>query len=218
MKIHDYLKELLNIKYPLLGLVLLTGVLTPHLTSAEDDMANIGNFLIDRNEVSISKFAKFVTEDKFVTKAEREGGGLVYSSGWEQKIGWTWHTPYGRHLAQLNEPAVHITFDEAKAYCEWAKKRLPTDSEWVEAAYTEWRHSPPRPFKRGRKYFYPTGDSPLGANVWEWVDIEEDGIKGTRGGSWWYGSTQMRSDFIATKPRNMAAVYIEFRCVRDINF
>jgi formylglycine-generating enzyme required for sulfatase activity len=59
---------------------------------------------------------------------------------------------------------VHVTWDEAKAYCTWAGLRLPTDAEWVEAAYTERRAAPPAPFARGRTYPFPTGDSPDGAN------------------------------------------------------
>jgi len=54
----------------------------------------------------------------------------------------------------------------------------------------------------------------MGANVWEWVDIKDASEKGTRGGSWWYGSSQMMSDYDATKPRDMAVVYIGFRCLK----
>ena len=53
----------------------------------------------------------------------------------------------------------------------------------------------------------------MGANVWEWVDIPDKLNKGTRGGSWWYGARQMKADYNATKPRDMAVVYIGFRCV-----
>jgi len=54
----------------------------------------------------------------------------------------------------------------------------------------------------------------MGANVWEWVEIDDAETKGTRGGSWWYGARQMQADYIARKPRDMAVVYIGFRCVR----
>ena len=62
------------------------------------------------------------------------------------------------------EPAVHLTFDEAQAFCRWAGKRLPTDAEWLEAAHTERRAAPPAPFVAGRTYPYPTGETPQGAN------------------------------------------------------
>lgn len=221
------------------------------------DMQVLGDLAIDRTEVTIEQFAHFAAATGTVTKAEREGGGLVYAAGWEQKPGWTWRTPYGMPAAS-NEPAVHITFDEAQAYCRWAGKRLPREDEWILAAYTESRPTPSPPFENGRTYRFPTGDNPnganclkdcgstpaidrsdvlergrghapagasrkgvnglydMGANVWEWVDTEDRAQKGTRGGSWWYGATQMRADYDASKPRDMAVVYIGFRCVKDL--
>ena len=53
------------------------------------------------------------------SKAEKEGG-MVYESGWVTKKGWNWKTPYGVS-SPPNESAVHITFDEASAFCRWKK-------------------------------------------------------------------------------------------------
>ena len=236
---------------------LFAGIAGSPKADTPDDMQPIGQFAIDRTEVTIGQFDRFAAATDFVSKAERSGGGLVYAAGWEQKAGWTWRTPFGRR-GEADEPAVHITFDEAQTYCRWAGKRLPREREWIAAAYTETRSAPPPPFKQGRTYPYPTGDSPdgsncleecgrtaaidnsavldrgrgharagttrpgvnglydMGANVWEWVETEDQAQKGTRGGSWWYGAAQIRADYEAAKPRDMAVVYIGFRCVKDL--
>ena len=127
------------------------------------EMQAIGRFEIDRTEVTIGAFRSFVQATGTRTKAEREGGSLIYEAGWEKRSGWAWHSPFGTPGAP-EEPAVHITHGEAQAYCRWAGKRLPTEAEWREAAYTERRAQPPAPFVNGRSYPYPTGDSPVGAN------------------------------------------------------
>ena len=81
----------------------------------------------------------------------------------EQRKGWTWRAPFGTP-ALPSEPAVHVTHDEAAAFCKWAGKRLPTDAEWGEADYTGRRIDPPNGLVTGESYPYPTGDEPRGAN------------------------------------------------------
>ena len=51
------------------------------------------------------------------------------------------------------------------------------------------------------------------ANVSEWASINHGQLAATMGGSWWYGAAQMRADYGATKPRDMAAIYSGFRCI-----
>lgn len=223
--------------------------------SASPDMQLISNFEIDRSEVTIGQFEKFAQSTRHFTVAEQTGGGNTYENGWEQRKGWNWRAPYGKPGA-ANEPVVHVTYQEAELYCRWAGKRLPTDAEWGEAAYTEKRSQPSGGFVSGKTYVFPTGDTPKGANclgdcglvntvshavtsrgkghaltgttlqgvnglfdmggnVWEWVDSGPGNEKRTRGGSWWYGSVNMRNDHVQSKPASMSAVYIGFRCARN---
>ena len=121
-----------------------------------------GSFEIARTETTVGQFRRFVQATGILTRAEQRGGGQVYELGWTDRPGWTWARPFGRPAAD-DEPAVHISFGEAQAYCRWAGGRLPSDAEWVRAAYLEQRPAPPAPFVAGRRYAFPTGDSAAGA-------------------------------------------------------
>ena len=123
-----------------------------------------GVFSIARTETTVGQFRRFAGVTGIVTSAEQRRGGEVYENGWVQKPGWTWRTPYGTDRPTFDdEPAVHLTYDEAQAFCRWAGGRLPSDAQWVEAAYRERRTAPPQPFVFGRTYPFPTGDTPIGA-------------------------------------------------------
>ena len=128
------------------------------------DWVELPGFAIARTETTIGQFRLFAQATGLVTAAERAGGGSVFESGWSPKPGWTWRAPYGPgHAARDDEPAAHVTWREAQAFCRWAGGALPTDAQWVSAAYTEQRADPPAPFVRGRTYPWPTGDRPDGA-------------------------------------------------------
>ncbi len=144
-------------------LAILALALSTATAVANPQMLPVGSFEMDANEVTIGQFRAYAKATGLQTKAEKEGGGSVYENGWVKKSGWIWSHPFGRP-GQEDEPAVHVTYAEAEGYCRWAGKRLPTDAEWMMAAYTETRRNPPAPFKTGETYPYPTGASPQGAN------------------------------------------------------
>jgi formylglycine-generating enzyme len=209
------------------------------------ERVTVGNVRIDRTEVTVGQFRAFAVATGLKTAAEREGGGFEYVAGWQRRAGWTVYAPFGVPLSVSGasdlEPAVHVTWDEARAYCRHAGGRLPTVAEWELAAYTEQRATPPAPYQTGKTYEFPVADPAdantsgsdswprsapagstkagvnglydMGANVWEWVDDAAGSERRTMGGSWWYGPDQMRRGGTASKPPAFYAVYVGFRCV-----
>ncbi|MFN2646792.1 MAG: selenoneine synthase SenA [Burkholderiales bacterium] len=92
------------------------------------------------HEVELRPFAiaaRPVTNAEY--RAYVEGGGAMprywreADGGWQERRFDRWQP-----LAP-DEPVRHVSWDEAQAYCRWAKRRLPTEAEWTRAAPSlEW--------------------------------------------------------------------------------
>ncbi|TKB62044.1 MAG: formylglycine-generating enzyme family protein [Nitrospira sp.] len=135
----------------------------------------LDEFTIDQVEVTNERYMAFVKSIGHRTPPNPYGTGPLQSI---------------KGIEQL--PVVQTTWYDAKAYCSWAKKRLPTEAEWEKAArgtdgrLYPWGNEPPtakranidREWEDERTLHavgsLPDGDSPYGVkdmagNVREWV-------------------------------------------------
>ncbi len=153
---------------------------------------DLGPFALGACAVTVAEFDRFVAQTDFVTEAECTGWSFVFagevaddadvrgrsaSAPWWLGIeGATWRRPDGRREAPPEHPVVHVSWDDAAAYCRWAGGRLPTESEWEYAAASG---VPGRVFPWGDE-LVERGEHRC--NVWQGVfpheDTGEDGFRG----------------------------------------
>jgi formylglycine-generating enzyme len=167
----------------------------------------VSEFWIDITPVTNQEFAKFVQATNYRTVAERiptaaelpgvapdkrVAGSACFSPAnvtldnpyawWQFVAGANWRHPEGPKSPDSakklpSHPAVHIAFEDALAFCNWAGKTLPTEAQFEYAA---------RGGLSRKKYSWGDDLKSSGkwqANIWQGEfpksNLSEDGFKGT---------------------------------------
>lgn len=158
----------------------------------------VSPFSIDVHQVTNEQFERFVDATGYATEAERYGSSAVFhllvradpadivgragtTQWWVEVSGASWSRPSGPRsdlVGMERHPVVHVSWNDATAYCQWADRRLPTEAEREYAA---------RGGLQGMRY--PWGDALHGergehlCNIWQGTfpstNTVEDGFVGT---------------------------------------
>ena len=111
-----------------------------HQPDETQHQVKVSDFYISKYEVTFAEFKRFIAESGYRTDAEKGDGSWIFDGNDVKKVpGVNWrHGVSGkeRTKAEANHPVVHVSWNDAIAYCQWLSEktgkwyRLPTEAEW----------------------------------------------------------------------------------------
>jgi len=98
---------------------------------------SLSGYYIDKYLVTNAQFQKFVDATEYKSDAEKDGAGLVrIGRRWKKVEGANWKSPDGVTGIDGREdhPVSQVSYNDARSYCQWAQKDLPTEAMWEKSA------------------------------------------------------------------------------------
>jgi formylglycine-generating enzyme required for sulfatase activity len=167
-------------------------------------------FALDKCEVTNTQYAAFLNK----MGNQREGRTRWLELGTRFSLIEAQEGRFAPKPGFEQHPVIEVSWEGARAYCQWAGKRLPTEQEWYLAcAGAENRAYPwAEEYAEGRANLFgdqdgfartaPVGSFPAGANpqgaldlagnVWEWTEADSAMGAYLRGGSWVNGKSMAK--------------------------
>jgi formylglycine-generating enzyme required for sulfatase activity len=96
-------------------------------------------FAMARTEITVEQFGRFVQATHYRTDAERSGYSMVYDEAkgkMAARNGVTWRDDHNGQPAAPQQPALHVSWNDAQAYTIWLSRetahlyRLPSEAEF----------------------------------------------------------------------------------------
>ena len=132
--------------------------------------------------VSYAQFEEFVNETKYITDAEKYGWSIVQIdvANFIKGTNANWKKPNGVDVVSSTDlPVTQVSYNDAKAYCKWDNKRLPTYDEYWELVKNDHRTIVSENILPSSK----VDKVNIVGNVWDITEIEKNESVRLAGGS-----------------------------------